>query len=136
VNEFTRAPALDQEEGEMEEETRDEGLQDLTLATVCDGVLEKEFQERLREAVDVLAKHRRLKKGKDDAISVTLPLEVTLTYLVADGIYEIAAVANPIKPPKPIPTVRPVYRRGNRMKVKPEIQQEFPIPASLPRRGA
>ncbi len=101
----------------------DDGLQNLTLASVCDGVLERQFQERVRQALVALRDYMRLQGGKDGH-EVVIPLEVRLRRN-PEGTFAIVARANPIKPPKPLATERPVYSRPDGMKVRPEIQPDL-----------
>lgn len=103
----------------------DEGLQDLTLASICDGALEQQFQERLFEALEAVRDHRRI-ETHDGKASVTIPLEVVLQFDALDGTFSTAARALQIKKPKPMPIVRPAYRRAGSLKVRPEIQPDLP----------
>lgn len=100
----------------------DARLRDATLGTICDGNLEAQFQERPAEALEVLASPLRL-TAKNGVYSVTIPMEVTVSFVPADQAYEFAARAKQIKKPEPVQSVRPAYKRGMGLMVRPEEDQ-------------
>jgi hypothetical protein len=109
----------------------DARLEPVTLATVADGQLETQFQERLFQALEVLRDFKRLtESGKSH--SVTIPLEVIITRWAESGHFSIACRANAIKPPKPRALVRAAFQRGDGLKIEPEaIQQPLEFPRAV-----
>ncbi len=107
----------------MSDETIDTELQPMTLATVADGELEVQFQERLRKALELLTNFRRLTPSSDGTYTAVIKMEVGITLDPADGTYTQSARALHPKGPSPRVQVRDAYRRGDSLKVRPELKQ-------------
>lgn len=107
----------------MSDETIDSELLPMTLATVADGELEVQFQERLKKALDLLREFRRLTPSGDGTYTTMIKLEIGITLDPSDGTYSHSARALHPKAPPPRAQVRDAYRRGDSMKVRPELKQ-------------
>ncbi len=110
-----------------DQETIDDELQPMTLATIAGGELETQFQERLFQALEALRDFRRLQSDSDGTYSCTIHMEVVIQYDPSDSTYSHSARAMHPKKPKPMAAERDAFRRGNELKVLPEmVQGELP----------
>lgn len=111
----------------MAEETIDDELLPMTLETVAGGELESQFQERVHESLVVLRDFRRLSPEADGTYACLIKLEVEIVFDPSDGTYKHSARALHPRKPKPAPAERDAYRRGDDLKVLPEmVQDELP----------
>jgi propanediol dehydratase small subunit len=114
----------------------DANLEDLTLGSVCDGVLEEQFQERIHEVLKAFDDHARL-ATKAGRVFATIPLEVELIYEPSDRTLHVTACALRPKLPKPKAIMRSAFRREGGLKVQPEpVQEEIPGTLHPIRNGA
>jgi hypothetical protein len=105
-----------------DKDTIDE-LQPMTLATIAGGELESQFQERLHQVLEFLRDFRRLQPDSDGTYRIKIEMEVAIQFDPSDGSYSHWARALHPKKPKPIAAERDAYRRGDDLKVLPEMVQ-------------
>ena len=105
----------------------DDELQPMTLATVANGRLESQFQERLFETLEVLRDHLRLQPESDGKFRCEIKLEIGIVFDPSDGTYVQEARALHTKKPKPRFADADAYRRSDGLKVLPPmVQTEIP----------
>lgn len=108
----------------MSQKTIDDDLLPLTLSNAAGGELEAQFQERLFEVLDALGDFRRLLPDADGRYRCQIKLEVVVAFDPNDGTYTHEARALHPTKPKPSWSERDAYRRGQEIKVLPDMKQE------------
>jgi hypothetical protein len=105
----------------------DEGLEKLTLATVADGHLEEQFEERLDEARDIFSNSRRYEEDAGKKQVVVIVAEVAIEFDTETRARHVEARAFIKKRPGPKKIRRICHERPEGLMVKPEIQETLPM---------
>ncbi len=105
----------------------DEGLKKMTLATVADGALDDQFQERIDEARDIFSNAPRFEIPADKTLKVVIHCEVVLEFDTETKAHHQEARAIIKKRPGSKWIRRVAHERPEGLMVKPEIQEALPM---------
>ena len=107
----------------MSETDIDDELQAMTLANVCEGGLEQQFQARLREILVLLRGHAGLEPNSGSRFASKIKLEIEIEFDPSDGTWSHRARAGHPSRPKPTKAKAKAWARSEGLKIWPQPHQ-------------